>query len=571
MRERTTVEGKIGGWGDFLSLAYREASPGDRIRLVWLTGLRTLVGLCDLLLATAMYALFVLLQGGKLAHHPWWTPQATLSAALVTTSLVLLRSGLEVLSLRSVVEYVQAVYEKLILRLTRGYTEMQWERFVECNRSEILRHTVHTAREASDCYHLSIELTAAGTIVSAMLCAVIYQSPPAAVALTLVAAIFYWVHRVFIREKLRDASAKKESALRLLQRTLADLFSSGKELRTYSNHDFFYKRVAEQAHSVKGENLRLMILPQITRNMADQSVVLAFLAVVIAVELHHGDVHQMLALLVFYFVLSRRLLPLISQISFMASQMAASLGSVRVVQEELSRCTRFYTSSPKCELPRNDLVLELENVSFGFGTRSEILRNVHFYQRTGEIVVVRGLSGSGKSALLNIIAGVSRPRTGTIRMDRARIAYVPQENVLLDDTVRSNLLFGLSRKADEELMYALAAAELEDFVSALPMRLDTPVGDNGILFSGGQRQRLGLARAILRDPKLLLLDEATSALDREAEARVLANLRECGAAVLLVTHRTHTSRFGDREFRLAEAQLIENVPIQEQKWNALYH
>jgi ABC-type bacteriocin/lantibiotic exporter with double-glycine peptidase domain len=159
---------------------------------------------------------------------------------------------------------------------------------------------------------------------------------------------------------------------------------------------------------------------------------------------------------------------------------------------------------------------------------------------------------------LNIIAGVSAPSAGSICVDRDTIAYVPQEIVLLDDSVRNNLLFGISGKTDEDLMGALAAAELDQFIAAQPLGLDTQVGDNGILLSGGQRQRLGFARAILRDVKLLLLDEATSALDQDAEARVLANLRECGAAVLLVTHRTYSRHFGDREFQLIQGQLIED-------------
>src|SRR6185437_12057643 len=102
--------------------------------------------------------------------------------------------------------------------------------------------------------------------------------------------------------------------------------------------------------------------------------------------------------------------------------------------------------------------------------------------------------------------------------------YVPQEIALLDDSIRNNLLFGLPNKSDQELMAALATAQLTDFVAAQPSRLDTGVGDNGALFSGGQRQRLGLARAILRGPRLLLLDEATSALDAENERRILESL-----------------------------------------------
>lgn len=559
--ECATSNRRIDRWGDFLTLPYRQASHNERIRLVWLTGLRILVGLFDLLLAAAMYVLFVLLQGGKLVHHLWWAPRTTFSAALITASLVLLRSGLEMLSLHSVVEYVQEVYAKLILQLTRGYTEMQWERFVECNRSEILHHALHTTRDASYCYHLSIELAAAVTIVAAMLCALIYQSPLAAVALILASSLFYWFHRTFIREKLSDASAKKDVALRMLQRALADLFSSGKELRTYSNYEFFYKRVTKQARSVTKENLSLMVLPQIVRNMADQGVVLVFLAMVIVVELRHGDVHRMLSLLVFYFVLSRRLLPLISQISFVASEMAGSVESARAVHEELAQCRRFYEPRTQGELPHNEFVLELENVSFVLNTGSKILKDLHLYQRQGEVIVVRGHSGSGKSSLLNIIAGVSNPSAGVVYVDRGNIAYVPQEIVLLDDTVRSNLLFGIHGKTDEDMMCALVAAGLDDFISAQPRGLDTRVGDNGIRFSGGERQRLGLARAILRDPKLLLLDEATSALDQETEARVLANLREYVTAVLLVTHRIHTSPFGDREFRLTEGRLFEDKSV----------
>jgi ABC-type bacteriocin/lantibiotic exporter with double-glycine peptidase domain len=177
----------------------------------------------------------------------------------------------------------------------------------------------------------------------------------------------------------------------------------------------------------------------------------------------------------------------------------------------------------------------------------------------GEIVIIRGLSGSGKSSLLNLIAGVSQPTTGMIRVDRDKIAYVPQEIALLDDSIRNNLLFGRSDWSDLDLMKALATAKLDEFVAAQPMGLDTRVGDNGILLSGGQRQRLGIARAILRGVTLLLLDEATSALDEQSETLLFENLRKYEFAVILVTHRLHSRHFGDREYRLEAGQLIEQI------------
>lgn len=122
--------------------------------------------------------------------------------------------------------------------------------------------------------------------------------------------------------------------------------------------------------------------------------------------------------------------------------------------------------------------------------------------------------------------------------------------ILLDDSIRVNLLFGDNKRSDKELMEALSAASVDNLMTTLPKGLDTRAGDNGILFSGGQRQRLGLARAILRHPELLLLDEATSALDEQNEHAILKRIRHNGPAILMVTHRVHAHYPDARVFRM---------------------
>jgi ABC-type bacteriocin/lantibiotic exporter with double-glycine peptidase domain len=232
---------------------------------------------------------------------------------------------------------------------------------------------------------------------------------------------------------------------------------------------------------------------------------------------------------------------------------------------ELSECRKFRMPVSPARLPHADYVLELNQVSFWFHEDAPILRNVNLSLREGETAVLHGASGIGKSSLLNLIAGVSQPFSGVVLVDRAAIAYVPQEIALLDDTIRSNLLFDLPARRDEELMKALAAARLADFVAALPHGLETRVGDHGALFSGGQRQRLGLARAILRGSRLLLLDEATSALDEENEQQALKNLSAYGTAILLVTHRLHAHSFAQRVYRLHNGFLVEELPQRLEK------
>ena len=246
----------------------------------------------------------------------------------------------------------------------------------------------------------------------------------------------------------------------------------------------------------------------------------------------------------------------------MAGQMESSYKNIQLIAGELSECTVHRTARQAAQTSKGDIVVELDQVSFAYHQGTLLLNGVSLRLREGETMLLRGNSGSGKSSLLSIIAGVLQPAAGAIHIDRAKVAYVPQDVILLDDSIRSNLIFGRSFRSDAELMHALATANLEEFVIAQPLGLDTEVGDNGILFSGGQRQRLGLARAIVGGASLLLLDEATSALDEETESKVLANLRASGVAILLVSHRLPRGDFAQRVIRLEHGRLTEES-IQE--------
>jgi len=539
----------------------------QRASLIVLTLERIAVGCCDLLMAAAMYLLFLLLQGHSTAHSLPWLPHTTLSAAFLTAALVALRALTDLLSARSLFRHIQNLSTSFLLRLTQGYNQLQWARFVERNRGELLSRSLYTAREAADFYQSCIEIAAAVAIVAIMTAALIYQSVFAACLLGGALGLFYSVHRLLIRSHLQRAASNREQSLRALQRNLADMFSAGKEIRAYGNQSFFHGRLGLHAKRLAASTWRLLLLPQVARVIADQGAVLLFLFIMIAVELRQGDASRLLSLLVFYFVISRRLLPLISQISFNSGQMESSFENVKILDFELKECARWRVPTPTTQLPGPGLVLELKNVSFSFPEGGLLLRNVNFSLREGEIAVLHGASGIGKSSLLNLVAGVSQPSAGVVRIDRAAIAYVPQEVPLLDDSIRTNLLFGLPAKNDSELMAALAAAMLDGFVTAQPLGLDARVGDNGAVVSGGQRQRLGLARAILRGGKLLLLDEATSALDEENERRVLENLSASGMAVLLVTHRPNAQAFAHRVIRLQAGCLVEEqsrrMPIDE--------
>lgn len=194
------------------------------------------------------------------------------------------------------------------------------------------------------------------------------------------------------------------------------------------------------------------------------------------------------------------------------------------------------------------------------GTATPALDGVSLVLPREGVLLVTGPSGAGKSTLLDVVLGLLRPTTGEVLVEgapladvrrwRARLGYVAQETVLIPGTVRENLTWSAPAVPDDDTLWAaLEDACLADVVRALPAGLDTDLHDFTRL-SGGEQQRLSLARALVRGPDLLVLDEATSALDVDTEGRVLARVRARGGAVLMVSHREATAGAVDGHLRL---------------------
>jgi ATP-binding cassette subfamily C protein len=181
-----------------------------------------------------------------------------------------------------------------------------------------------------------------------------------------------------------------------------------------------------------------------------------------------------------------------------------------------------------------------------------------------------GHSGSGKTTLADILLGLLQPNSGEIRVDgvvvptlasrHLSVGYVPQSVYLLDDTVRRNVAFGIrdNEISEDRVWESLRAARLEEFVSSLPGCLESRVGENGLRFSGGQRQRLGIARALYGHPSLLVLDEATAALDGLTENEIRASLHSLSVdqTVIVIAHRISTVKTCDLLFFLKDGTLV---------------
>jgi ATP-binding cassette subfamily B protein/subfamily B ATP-binding cassette protein MsbA len=215
--------------------------------------------------------------------------------------------------------------------------------------------------------------------------------------------------------------------------------------------------------------------------------------------------------------------------------------------------------------------VRFENVTFDYAGDAPAIRDLSFEAKPGETVALVGATGAGKSTVLNLLTRFYEPSRGRILLDgtplaeiskewlRDRLGYVTQENFLFNTTLRENLRLAKHDATDEELWAALEAANAADFVRAHAGGLDAPAGERGAAFSGGEKQRLSIARALLGNTPLLLLDEATSALDNHTERLVqqaLANLR-ADRTCFVIAHRLSTVRQADRICVLDRGMLVE--------------
>ncbi|WP_341198573.1 ABC transporter ATP-binding protein/permease [Lentibacter algarum] len=213
----------------------------------------------------------------------------------------------------------------------------------------------------------------------------------------------------------------------------------------------------------------------------------------------------------------------------------------------------------------------LDNVHFGYDSARPILKGVSLKVGAGETVAIVGPSGSGKSTIGRLLFRFYDVSEGRLSIDgqdvrdvtqeslHGVIGVVPQDTVLFNDTIRYNIAYGRDGASEEEIVAAAKAAQIHDFIAALPNGYDTAVGERGLKLSGGEKQRVGIARTLLKDPPVLLLDEATSALDTETEREIQSALRKAGEGrtVITIAHRLSTISDADLIVVLEDGEVAE--------------
>ena len=261
----------------------------------------------------------------------------------------------------------------------------------------------------------------------------------------------------------------------------------------------------------------------------------------------------------------------------MLSNSARSIAFIRPACEQVRPILAAEPQSGVARGARKTLQGEilLDKVSFGYSENAETLREVTIYAKPGEFIAIVGESGAGKSTLLRLALGLEKPRAGAVYFDnqdlerldvsavRKQIGVVPQDGLLQSGTVLDNIIGHDAELSENDAWRAARLAGVEEEIRAMPMGLHTPVDENSSTFSGGQSQRIRIAGALIREPRIIFLDEPTSWLDTKSQSRTMRAIEEFTSTRLVIAHRLSTIRGANRIYVLQAGRVVQTGRFEE--------
>jgi len=395
----------------------------------------------------------------------------------------------------------------------------------------------------------------------------------------LIGTALYWS----LNHKARFLGNQEAKLSIKIDQEISELLGSLKELIVRQRVEYYYAKTRNSLNQISDYQAQQAFLPLLSKYVIETAIVLATIFVV-SIEFITQDTSRAIATTTVFFAAASRIAPAILR---MQQSLVAIKGNIGVAQSTIELFQKFHFGQLNT-LNKSEFNLihtgfsgdiKLDKVSYSYpGNFKCAIKDLDFQARPGEFIGITGISGAGKSTLVNLILGLIEPTHGTVlisglnpreasRKFPGSISYVPQEVYISDSSVRENITLGFDATTvtSDLIENAIRKSSLAKFVSDQKEGLSFMVGEQGNKISGGERQRLGIARALITNPKILILDEATSSLDGVTEAEITSAIEGLAGdtTIIVIAHRLSTVKNADRILFLKNGEKVSEGTFTE--------
>jgi ABC-type bacteriocin/lantibiotic exporter with double-glycine peptidase domain len=355
----------------------------------------------------------------------------------------------------------------------------------------------------------------------------------------------------FSKGKLNAWSKNREEYDNNLSKAVLESLGGIKDFKIYNAENFFIKKYSELNLQKAGLISKYLTLSQTPRFLLEITLVVGILIFIIFMFFNNTDSIDIVSSLGLFVAASFRLIPSVNKLIFSLQSIGYNKISINLLKKEF-KINSKQNQSAESNIKFNNKIV-IKDLSYRYPSQKRLqLEKLNFEILKGQKVGIIGESGSGKSTFVDLFTALLEPTDGDILVDgqsiyhsekswKSKMGYVPQSIYLMDDTIANNItLFEKSRQIDYELLEkVIKNVGLYDYINSLPKGVSTTVGEKGVNLSGGQLQRIGLARAFYRQPQVLILDESTSALDPVTEKVILESIYKMSntLTVIFISHK----------------------------------
>ena len=354
------------------------------------------------------------------------------------------------------------------------------------------------------------------------------------------------------------------------------VFNAIKETKILSKELFFTDQFVIEKKGSERATFFHQVIKKIPRPVMETLAVITILLITIIFFINDRPVNDILPTLSLMGIAVIRLIPSFNSITVTAAYLKETQVSFDVVASQLNKfeknANKKYLKEIKSDFKNEEI--KLINVSYKYpNSENLVLKNINLNIKSKSSVAFVGTTGSGKTTLVDLISGLLQPTNGEIVSSninindnpiawQSKIGYIPQDIYLIDDTIKRNIAFGIGDDNinEEAIIRSTKLAQINKFISDLPLGFDTVVGNRGIRLSGGQRQRIGIARALYHDPAILILDEATSSLDYATEKKLIEDIESLHGkyTIIIISHRLLITKNCDQVFKKMRKLILSN-------------